>query len=238
MSLPKTPLGQPSRIMSTPNAAGRSRRIHHSNKHHQERSPSTLAAMALRDERRQSGKSYPSTKLGQSRLEQSNENVTKNKKIIRYPEYQQDVRCLICAGFVRSKPYVKGQNGSLIIKKENRRLLGQAFSKVLTWPEDDIRYFFSRVAEAFGIDIEKHNAGRLYLLRDSLAKTLGAKHKESTRKIYVSMGGENLGGFPVPNDKRPRRFQSDQPCHFRYSARTKPRQAIDNILITSSQNER
>eukprot|EP00977_Amphora_coffeiformis_P011891 scaffold2914_cov178-Amphora_coffeaeformis.AAC.10 len=162
---------------------------------------------------------FPKATLAHSHPKQSNKIATiDDDGVVRYPEHMRNFRCLICAGFLKSKPYVKGQNeDGYIIKHESRRIVGTRFTKVLIWSDDDIRCFYSRVLEAFGVNLNNRFSGMLYLMRDSLVRTFGAKYKKkSKRKIHIKMGvGRDLGGFPVPNEERPRRFQNDRPLPLR-----------------------
>ena len=115
--------------------------------------------------------------------------------ISRLPEYQeQRLKCIQCAGFIK--------------RKKNLDFRGTSYQRITSWSEEDIRQFFTRACEAFGHDPFRHGHVQ-YLMKDSFVRTLAHKWKlRSRRKVYKKLGGD-LGGYPVPNEKRRRLFQKD-----------------------------
>jgi len=139
----------------------------------------------------------------------------KKTEIVMLPEYQRDIECLKCAGFIKR---TTNDNPLEFCGKRHERILG--------WDEHGIRSYYSRMLEAFG-GLKSHHKN--YLMRDSLACTLAAKYKlSSRRKVYKKFSGKNLGGYPVPNEERPRHFQSDQPVPLRIGCTNRAKSSCKN----------
>ena len=144
-------------------------------------------------------------------------------EVVRLPEYQHDIRCLKCAGFVR------GDN--------NGRIFGTRFTKVMRWDDHDIRSFYSRVAEAFGVSLTFLSHKR-YLLKDSLACTFANKYKLRSRRQTYNKLSKDLGGFPVPNDQRPHRFRNEQPVPLKIVCTNRSKEACQNRHAKDSSDPR
>lgn len=133
----------------------------------------------------------------------------KTTRVVLLPKGQRDFNCMKCAGFIKQSNFESGSE-----------YCGVRHTKVIGWDEHDIRSYFSRMLEAF----EGHKSShKKYLMRDSLACTLAAKYKlRSRQKVYKKLG-KSLGGYPVSNKDRSRRFQSDQPVplNFECTGRSK-----------------
>ena len=126
----------------------------------------------------------------------------KDQDVIILPWYQQrKLRCMTCAGFIKSK------------QNDESKFFGVPNNRVSRWTENDIRAFYSRAAEAFGVSLHLHSRARL-LFKDSLACTLGKKFNHKKTQVYQKHG-KNLGGWPVLNEDRPWRFRNDQPIPFK-----------------------
>ena len=124
-----------------------------------------------------------------------------DQDVILLPYYQQrKLRCMTCAGFIKSK------------ENDHRKFFGVPHDRVSRWTEKDIRAFYSRAAEAFGVSLHLRSRARL-LFKDSLACTLSKKVNRKKGLVYKRLG-KNLGGWPVLNEDRPRRFRNDQPIPF------------------------
>jgi hypothetical protein len=118
---------------------------------------------------------------------------------IVYPADRASFSCMVCAGFIK--------------RKESAGLpYGRAQRRVQNYSDFDMVCFFSRMAEAFG---GSSNHVR-YLMKDSLACTMAMKHSLRSRAAaYKKL--KILREYPVPNNKRPKRFRIDQPIPFQFT---------------------
>lgn len=122
---------------------------------------------------------------------------------LAFPRYRQSYNCMVCAGFIK-RENIKVSKTKQCKTKE----YGCRHTRVLAWQYNDILSYFSRMTEAFGNS--KHVR---YLMRDSLACTLMAKHKLLSRaQVYKRFN--SLEEFPVPSSLRSHRFQSEKPIPF------------------------
>ena len=133
------------------------------------------------------------------RLRDMWERQDKKQGVIRVPWYQRELRCMECAGFVQSG--------------KSHLFSGAFYHRVVRWKEDDIRAFYSRAAEAFGVSLQYRSYAR-YLFKDSLARTMSTKFQLWSRAKAYRRLGSNLGGWPVLNENRPYRFRNHQPIPF------------------------
>ena len=79
--------------------------------------------------------------------------------VVRFPENQQRLECMKCAGFIRSK--------------KGGEVRGTYFPWIINWDLHDILSFYSRMMEAFGC----FNSTRRHHMKTSLARTLASKYK-------------------------------------------------------------
>ena len=141
--------------------------------------------------------------------------------VIRLPRYQRELRCMRCAGFVKCDG--------------RARHYGCRYPRLVGWKEDDIRAFYSRAAEAFGVSLQHRSDSRFrYLFKDSLACTLKNKFQYSSRaKVYKRLG-HDLGGWPVLSENRPWLFRNDRPVPFKIQCTNRSRTAC-NLRPTSGE---
>lgn len=114
-----------------------------------------------------------------------------------HPLLRKLLSCMQCGGIIKTNLDI---DGCLVA-------YGCRVKRVQNWERSHIVSFYSRLFEEFGASRELR-----YLLKDSLACTIRAKHRLLSRSSVYALHGPSVGGFPMRSEDRPAHFRTERPA--------------------------